>query len=259
MVSLKNKLTKYIKASVFTILLTFTMFTKPGRITSASLQPFIEQITATLHSWTMKFLSFAGKIRLITSVIYGKVNFWSAVFVLPKSVYAKIDSLCVAFLWKNKPTSTRGARVAWIDICKPKKEGGLGIRLLGDFELVFRLKHVWNYFTNAGSLWVSWLKSNVFHRKPFWQMEDSPRLSKAVRSLIETKSMLVDFLKCKMGNGQDAMFWFDSWNDLGPLIDLIGATGPRQLRIRLSASVADATSNGEWNLPSARSPQAEAL
>lgn len=118
------------------------MFTKPGRITSASLQPFIEQITATLHSWTMKFLSFAGKIRLITSVIYGKVNFWSAVFVLPKSFYAKIDSLCEAFLWKNKSTSARGARVAWIDICKPKKEGGLGIRLLEDFELVFRLKHV---------------------------------------------------------------------------------------------------------------------
>ncbi|CAG7901047.1 unnamed protein product [Brassica rapa] len=77
--------------------------------------------------------------------------------------------------------------------------------------------------------------------------------------MIETKSMLVDFLKCKVGNGQDAMFWFDSWSDLGPLIDFIGATGPRQLRIRLSASVTDATSNGEWHLPSARSPQAEAL
>lgn len=51
------------------------------------------------------------------------------------------------------------------------------------------------------------------------------------------------------------MFWFDSWNSLGPLINVFGVTGPRQLRIRLSASVIDATANGFWSLPSARSEQ----
>lgn len=40
---------------------------------------------------------------------------------------------------------------------KTVKEGGLGIRLLEDFELVFRLKHVWNFFTNTGSLWNKYL------------------------------------------------------------------------------------------------------
>lgn len=140
---------------------------KHGRISLATLQPFTEQITDKLHTWTTKFLSYEGKIRLIASVIYGKVNFWSSVFMLPKSFYAKIDSLCAAFLWGNKSGTTRGARVSWRDICKPKAEGGLGIRLLEEFELVFRLKHAWNLFTNVESLWVSWLKSNVFHQKPF--------------------------------------------------------------------------------------------
>lgn len=77
----------------------------PQRISLATLQPFIERITSKLHSWTIKFLSFAGKIRLISSVIYGMVNFWSSVFVLPKAFYEKIDSLYAAFLWKNKTTS----------------------------------------------------------------------------------------------------------------------------------------------------------
>lgn len=90
-------------------------------------------------------------------------------------------------------------------------------------------------------------------------MEDSPRLSKAMRSMIEIKSMLVDFMKCRVGNGLNAMFWFDSWSDLGPLIDFVGHTGPRQLRLRLPSLVVDAVLNGDWFLPSARSPQAETL
>lgn len=105
----------------------------PARITMATLQPFLEKITGKLHCWTVKLLSFAGKLRLIASVIYGMVNFWSAVFVLPKAFYAKFDSICAAFLLKNKTSSAAGERIAWKDVCKPKAEGGLGIRLLEDF------------------------------------------------------------------------------------------------------------------------------
>ncbi|KAG2321863.1 hypothetical protein Bca52824_015076 [Brassica carinata] len=195
------------------------------------------RITLTLHSWTTKLLSFAGKINLITSVIYSKVIFWSAVFVLPKSFYAKIESLCAAFLWGNKSSPSRGARVSWKDVCRPKREGGLGIRLLEAYEMVFRLKHVWNFFSNSESLWVAWLKANVFHRKPFWIMEDSPRLSKAVRSMVQIKNILADFLRCQLGDWRTALFWYDSWTELGHLLNFIGAAGPRQMRVRLSARV----------------------
>lgn len=71
-----------------------------ARITFATLQPFLEKITNKLHSWTVKFLSFVGKVRLISLVIYGMVNFWSAMCVLPKRFYEKIDSLCSAFCEK---------------------------------------------------------------------------------------------------------------------------------------------------------------
>lgn len=68
---------------------------KPGRrLSLATLQPLIDKITGKLTSWTVKYL----KIRLIASQIYGLVNFWSAVFVLPKAFYAKIDSICAGFL-----------------------------------------------------------------------------------------------------------------------------------------------------------------
>lgn len=95
----------------------------PKRLTMATLQPFIDKITGKLHSWTVKYLSFAGKMRMVGFVIYRMVNFWSAVFVLPKAFYAKVDSLCASFLWKNKTTSAAGSRVVWEDVCRPKSEG----------------------------------------------------------------------------------------------------------------------------------------
>ncbi|CAA7028094.1 unnamed protein product [Microthlaspi erraticum] len=170
----------------------------------------------------------------------------SSVFALPKQFYAKIDSLCAAFLWKKRTESARGARVAWKDVCKPKAEGGLGIRLLEEYEKVFRLKQIWNLFSNSGSLWVAWVKAHVFGRKGFWLTEDSNRISRNIRSMLQLKNDLMDLLRCEIGDGNRGSFWFDYWNDMGQLLLVMGQSGPRNLRIPLNATVSRA--NKGWEM-----------
>lgn len=233
---------------------------KPGkRLSLASLQLLIDKITSKLHSWTVKYLSFAGKITLISSVIYGMVNFLSVVFVLPKAFYAKIDSICVGFLWKNDTTPARGSRVAWSDICKPKSERGLGIRLLEDFEAVFKLKTIWNFFTVSESLWVAWLKNHHFRRLGFWLTKDSTHFSATIRSMLELRPILKYFMHCVVGNGETVTFWFDSLTSIGPLIDVAGQGGPRAMRLNKGAKVRDATRQGSWFLPPVRSDALHAV
>ncbi|KAF3496837.1 hypothetical protein DY000_02057223, partial [Brassica cretica] len=53
-----------------------------------------------------------------------------------------------------------------------------------------------------------------------------------------------------------ASFWFDQWTLLGSLIDSIGPSGPRALRLHLSATVSEAVSESFWNLPAPRSEEA---
>lgn len=231
----------------------------PNRISFATLQPFLERITSKLNSWTVKSLSFAGKVRMVVSVIYGMVNFWGSVFDLPKRFYARVDSLCLAFLWGNRTSSAQGARVSWDSICKPKNEGGLGIRKLEEFQEVFRLKRVWNYFSTGSSIWIEWLKQNIFKRKSYWEIQTSQRLSPTVRGMISCRETVMDFLRCAVGDGRAATFWFDWWTDLGPLITALGERGPRDLRIPLSATVSTAVVNGNWFLPAARSEEALTL
>ncbi|CAA7054706.1 unnamed protein product [Microthlaspi erraticum] len=77
--------------------------------------------------------------------------------------------------------------------------------------------------------------------------------------MLKLKPLLSTFLKCEVGNGTVAAFWWDSWTTLGPLIDFVGTTGPRMLRLRLDARVADAVQLGNWRLPNARSDAVQAL
>lgn len=88
-------------------------------------------------------------------------------------------------------------------------------------------------------------------------MDDSPRFSRTVRSMLQLKDYLKEFMRCEIGNGDTASFWFDNWCELGPLITYLGSGGPRSLRIHLDSIVSNAVRNGFWNLPPARSHQIE--
>lgn len=134
-------------------------------------------------------------------------------------------------------------------VCEPKEEGGLGIRLLKDFQVVFQLKHVWNLFANAGSLWVAWVNSNVFGRKGYWLTQITNRYSPTIKSMLKLKPNVRDYMRCEIGDGKSASFWHDAWTDFGPFIDYVGVEGPRQLRIPLNSRVVEATKDGAWYLP----------
>ncbi|CAH2079005.1 unnamed protein product [Thlaspi arvense] len=84
-------------------------------------------------------------------------------------------------------------------------------------------------------------------------MSDATRFSKPVRSMLQLKHVLVDLLRCAVGNGETASFWYDSWNDMGKLINVFGMGGPCHLQIPREATVKEATRNGSWYLPPARS------
>ncbi|XP_022562348.2 uncharacterized protein LOC106421438 [Brassica napus] len=92
-----------------------------------------------------------------------------------------------------------------------------------------------------------------------WLINDSPRFSKTVRSMLELRQQLQLYLRCNVGDGRTALFWYDYWTDLGPLYTLFGNSGPTSLRIPLNANVSEAVCDGHWRLPAARSENAETL
>ena len=90
-------------------------------------EPLLQQIKHRFSSWSVKALSFAGRLLLIKTVIAGVSTFWCSSFILPKSCINKINSMCGLFLWKGSSEGHHTAKVSWETVTLTKEQGGLGV------------------------------------------------------------------------------------------------------------------------------------
>ncbi|XP_042483480.1 uncharacterized protein LOC122063840, partial [Macadamia integrifolia] len=152
------------------------------------------------------------------------------------------------FIWSGDPETAKGVTVSWDSICKPKQEGGLGIRRLRDVNKAFLCKQVWNirHSTSALSSIINarFLKKNGELKKGYKSSTIWPGLRR-MWSLVSSKERWV------VGNGVSINCWKDRWVDSESFQQKAG------LRDELFASssmiVAAFIDNNEWNFPTVSS------
>lgn len=127
-----------------------------SKLSLADCYPLIAKIKARISSWTNKFLSYAGRLQLIKSVIFSIQSFWSSHFILPAAMLKDLKSIMSRFLWKGPSLLKYGAKVAWSKIALPFSEGGLAINHLEDWNRALIIIHLWRIVNpNHCSLWAS--------------------------------------------------------------------------------------------------------
>ncbi|XP_024006615.1 uncharacterized protein LOC112083116 [Eutrema salsugineum] len=127
-------------------------------------------------------------------------------FRLPQSFVREVEGLCNSFLWSGPSLNVRKVKVAWIDVCKPKSEGGLGIRSVQEAN-----KWVRHYLFRGNSFWA--LKPSQLHGSWIW------------RRLLKLRDVAKTMHCVKVQDGEEISFWHDHWSGLGCLIDLTGSMG----------------------------------
>lgn len=222
------------------------------KLRKADYSPLTDMVSARFNGWAIKCLSFAGRLQLISSVIYGLINFWMSEFALPKGCIKDLEKLCNSFLWAGNLTKRTAAKVSWSQVCLPKTEGGLGLRSLIVWNKVLNLRLIWLLFSNSGSLWVAWMKEHYIKRTDFWSADAQSNASWIWKYIISLRPMAKALIRCNIGDGSTASFWYDKWSPFGPLIDFIGVAGPRLLGFHLQARVNEASNLQGWKLPSSR-------
>ena len=63
------------------------------QLRAADCSSLIEKITSHIKSWTSKFLSFAGRLQLIQSVLLSIQIHWASIFSLPNRVIDQVKHL----------------------------------------------------------------------------------------------------------------------------------------------------------------------
>ncbi|GJW89182.1 RNA-directed DNA polymerase, eukaryota, reverse transcriptase zinc-binding domain protein [Tanacetum coccineum] len=73
----------------------------------------IEKVKSRVGDWRNRFLSYAGRVQLITSILASMQTYWAAVYLLPKAIVKEINKVMKNFLWD----SSGSGRSVWdIDI-----------------------------------------------------------------------------------------------------------------------------------------------
>jgi len=115
------------------------------RLSVADCEALMDKFTSRIDSWCSKHLTFAGRLQLISSVLFSLQVFWSSIFILPKAILRLLEEELNGFLWGGKYEKAK-AKVSWEKMCAPKKEGRLGIKRLDTWNQAAMLRHIWNLF-----------------------------------------------------------------------------------------------------------------
>jgi hypothetical protein len=102
-----------------------------GKLKLEHFSPLIARIDKYLSRWTAILLSAGGRIVLLNVVLDAVPTFAMGVVALPPVFLQAIEGLRHVFLWniKDRPSGAK-CLVAWSSVCRPKEEGGLGIKCL---------------------------------------------------------------------------------------------------------------------------------
>jgi len=147
-----------------------------------------------------------GRLQLPVSVI------------LPKGVIRMIEEKLNRFIGNGKDKGNARARVAWKMSTFPKKDNGLGIKKLDEWNRAAIMRHILILFAQAGSLWVAWMNVNLLKGYRFWHIKTPHSCSWSWRKLLKFRVEARNVLMFPLGIGNNIHLWTDWWHPNGVLL-----------------------------------------
>jgi len=115
------------------------------------------------------------------------------------------------------------------------------------------LKHVWNLFAQAGSIWVAWVNENWLRGRSFWQILIPQSCSWSWKQILKLRELAKRLLRFKVGDGSRIFLWLDVWHPDGCLLEKYGHRAVYDAGSSLDAKLSTVIRNGDWFWPYARS------
>ncbi|XP_060182277.1 uncharacterized protein LOC132611938 [Lycium barbarum] len=72
----------------------------------------VERIIAKINYWFSKIFSYASRLQLIKSVLFGGQSYWAQIFLIPKKFLKMVEAICRSFLWIGDSAISKKALVS---------------------------------------------------------------------------------------------------------------------------------------------------
>lgn len=160
------------------------------KLTVVQCQPLIKKILDRVECWSSKLLSYAGRIQLIKSVIFGVQSYWSQIFLLPKKVLKAIQTACRVFLWTGASNTSKRALVAWDQICMPQFAGGWNVTDLSTWNKAALCKLLRKLIKKKDSLLIKWIHGYYVKHNNILNMRIPKAASWIVKKIIGARDYM---------------------------------------------------------------------
>ena len=225
------------------------------RVDAAACKPLVDSMVSRIRGWTMRFLSFAGRLQLIKTILSSLHVFWTSHFMLPKKIIKRVEQHMRDFLWKGQELRRGGAKVAWKDVSKPMKEGGLGIRNLNEWNQAAIAKLIWKIQDpTSSSIWTHWVQANMLKGRSLWEISTPADCTGTWRKILAYRQNFRENIKSIIGDGKKVFLWYDNWLPSGPIQNTIGDDLIAESGLSKKAKVAQILRQRQWRWPWSRTP-----
>ncbi|GJR16920.1 RNA-directed DNA polymerase, eukaryota, reverse transcriptase zinc-binding domain protein [Tanacetum coccineum] len=186
----------------------------------------VDKVKSRLSKWKMKTLSIGGRLTLLKSVLGSIPIFHMSIFRVPTGVLKTLESIRSQFFNGNEVGSKKASWVKWNDVLMDKARGGLGVASLYALNRGLLIKWFWKFYNQKSSLWAKVIKaihgedggvnsSNVSGVRTCWKT-----IVNEIKVLKSQGVNVTDFMRLKLGNGNNVSFWNDNWHGDGAFKDL---------------------------------------
>lgn len=171
-------------------------------------------LDANESNWSNKFLSSAGKLVMLQSVLSAILSYPMSSFKMPVSLCKRIRSIVTRFWWDNNESARKMVWVSWDLLAKPKPAGGLGLRDFQKFNDALLAKTGWRLLHNPNCLLGKVLKGNYFSDTNILLAAELSSMSHGWRSVLAGRDLLLKNLVWIVGDGLSIDIWQDPWLSL---------------------------------------------
>ncbi|WZZ34229.1 hypothetical protein YC2023_017630 [Brassica napus] len=164
-----------------------------------------------VNGWTGRWLSKGGKEVMIKSILLALPTYVMSTFLLPLEICENLASAIAQFWWSSNPPK-RGIHWAkWEKVCLPKEEGGIGFRLIHEFNLALLAKQLWRLVQYPDSLVARVLRRRYFRMTSPLRAISASSPSYVWTSISAARKLLILGIRQKIHSGYEVKVWEDLW------------------------------------------------
>lgn len=132
-------------------------------------------------------------------------------YILPKSICSQMDSRMMRFWWGFSDSQHHIGLKSWASLCRPKVEGGLGLKLMESHNKALIAKLGWQIQTNLEKPWVQIIHAKYLKGSFVWEAKASNGDSWFWKGITRVASILKSASCFQIGSGTQVRMWHDQW------------------------------------------------